>query len=91
MQTYQTNCASYYFTSFAFLPFLAAAKTVGNYEEPGNIINISSISAITCTSQGGQFNYNSSKAATSALTKQLACEFARRDLGIRVNGKFRCC
>jgi NAD(P)-dependent dehydrogenase (short-subunit alcohol dehydrogenase family) len=89
MQTYQINCASYYFTSFAFLPLLAAAKTVGNHEEPGNIINISSISAITYTSQGGQFNYHSSKAAALSLSKQLACEFARRDLGIRVNGTFR--
>ncbi|GHJ86738.1 hypothetical protein NliqN6_3140 [Naganishia liquefaciens] len=88
MQTYQINCASYYFTSFAFLPFLAAAKTVGNYSEPGNIINIASISGITYTSQRGQFNYNASKAGTISLSKQLACEFARRDLGVRVNGYF---
>lgn len=87
MQTYQINCASYYFTSFAFLPLLAAAKTVGNYPEPGNIINIASISGITYTSQRGQFNYNASKAGTISLSKQLACEFARRDLGVRVNGK----
>ena len=89
MQTYQINCASYYFTSFAFLPFLAAAKTVGNYSEPGNIINIASISGITYTSQRGQFNYNASKAGTISLSKQLACEFARRDLGVRVNGEHR--
>jgi NAD(P)-dependent dehydrogenase (short-subunit alcohol dehydrogenase family) len=85
MQTYQINCASYYFTSFAFLPLLAAAKTVGNCSEPGNIINIASVSGITYTSQRGQFNYNASKAGTASLSKQLACEFARRDLGIRVN------
>jgi NAD(P)-dependent dehydrogenase (short-subunit alcohol dehydrogenase family) len=89
MQTYQINCASYYFTSFAFLPLLAAAKTVGNYPEPGNIINIASVSGITYTSQRGQFNYNASKAGTISLSKQLACEFARRDLGVRVNGKSR--
>jgi NAD(P)-dependent dehydrogenase (short-subunit alcohol dehydrogenase family) len=88
MQTYQINCASYYFTSFAFLPLLAAAKTVGNYPEPGNIINIGSVSGITYTSQRGQFNYNASKAGTISLTKQLACEFARRNLGVRVNGSF---
>ncbi|KAI5451823.1 hypothetical protein NCC49_001469 [Naganishia albida] len=85
MQTYQINCASYYFTSFAFLPLLAAAKTVGNYPEPGNIINIGSVSGVTYTSQRGQFNYNASKAGTISLTKQLACEFARRNLGVRVN------
>ena len=87
LHTYQINCASYYFTTFAFLPLLAAAKTVGNYAEPGNIINIASISGITLTSQRGQFNYNASKAAVMSLSKQLACELARRGLGIRVNSE----
>ncbi|MGO7668252.1 hypothetical protein ACC697_39010, partial [Rhizobium ruizarguesonis] len=49
------------FTSFAFLPLLAAAKSVGGFAEPGNIINISSMSGVTITSQRGQFNYNASK------------------------------
>lgn len=58
---YRINTASYYFTSFAFLPLLSAAKTVGNFPEPGNIVNLSSISGITKTSQRGQFSYNANK------------------------------
>ncbi|ORX35108.1 hypothetical protein BD324DRAFT_633919 [Kockovaella imperatae] len=84
-QMYRINTASYHFTTFAFLPLLAAAKSVGCRSEPGNIINISSMSGITVTSQRGQFNYNASKAATLSLTKMQATEFARRNFGIRVN------
>lgn len=61
LDCYQINTASYYFTSFAFLPLLAAAKTAGGSSEPGNIINISSMSGITKTSQRGQFSYNAGK------------------------------
>ncbi|WWC58600.1 uncharacterized protein I303_101143 [Kwoniella dejecticola CBS 10117] len=82
---YRINTASYYFTSFAFLPLLAAAKTVGGYAEPGNILNLGSVSGITKTSQKGQFSYNANKAATISLSHQLATEFARRNLNIRVN------
>lgn len=85
LETYKINTASYHFTSFALLPLLAAAKSVGGFAEPGNIINLSSMSGITKTSQRGQFNYNASKAATISLSHQLATEFARRNLGIRVN------
>jgi NAD(P)-dependent dehydrogenase (short-subunit alcohol dehydrogenase family) len=82
---------------------------VGGYPEPGNVINIASMSGVTTTSQRGQFNYNSGKwvaanldqkhtggnadaptgrlnrAATISLSLQLATEFARRGLNIRVN------
>ncbi|KAL1408336.1 hypothetical protein Q8F55_005144 [Vanrija albida] len=85
LSTYRINSASYYFTSFAFLPLLAAAKSKGGFGEPGNIINISSMSGVTITSQRGQFNYNASKAATLSLSHQLATEFARAGFGIRVN------
>ncbi|TXT13284.1 hypothetical protein VHUM_00651 [Vanrija humicola] len=85
LSTYRINSASYYFTSFAFLPLLAAAKSKGGFAEPGNIINISSMSGVTITSQRGQFNYNASKAATLSLSHQLATEFARAGFGIRVN------
>lgn len=61
LDTYKINSASYHFTTFAFLPLLAAAKTVGGAAEPGNVINLSSMSGITNTSQRGQFNYNASK------------------------------
>lgn len=82
---YKINTASYHFTTFAFLPLLSAAKSIGNYAEPGNVIILSSMSGITSTSQRGQFNYNASKAATISLSKMLATEFARRNLGVRVN------
>lgn len=41
LDTYRINTASYFFTSFAFLPLLAKAKTEGGAVEPGNILNIS--------------------------------------------------
>ncbi|WVQ97336.1 hypothetical protein IAU59_004447 [Kwoniella sp. CBS 9459] len=85
LDAYRINTASYYFTSFAFLPLLAAAKTVGNYPEAGNILNLGSVSGMTVTSQRGQFSYNANKAATISLSHQLATEFARRNLNIRVN------
>ncbi|WWC86207.1 uncharacterized protein L201_001080 [Kwoniella dendrophila CBS 6074] len=85
LDAYRINTASYYFTAFAFLPLLSAAKTVGNYPEPGNILNLGSVSGITKTSQKGQFSYNANKAATISLSHQLATEFARRNLNIRVN------
>ncbi|KAF8527214.1 NAD(P)-binding protein [Gautieria morchelliformis] len=77
------NTSSMFFTSAAFLPLLVAAK--GSFSSPGSILNISSMSGITKQSQGGQFPYNTAKAGTIALTKQLAYEFRRPDLGIRVN------
>ncbi|OQO07176.1 hypothetical protein B0A48_07744 [Cryoendolithus antarcticus] len=79
---YKVNVTSYYFTSAAFLPLLAAAKDNG-YPEAGSILNISSISGITKESQNGQFSYNASKAATISLTEQLAVDFKR--LKVRVN------
>lgn len=60
-ETYRINTTSYYFTTFALLPLLAAAKMEGGAAEPGNVVNISSISGLTPTSQRGQFNYNASK------------------------------
>lgn len=84
LEIYKINVASYYFTSTAFLPLLVRARENG-YSEAGNILNISSISGITKTSQNGQFSYNASKAATISLTEQLAVEFKRPDLEVRVN------
>lgn len=59
LETYQINTAAYYFSAWAFLPLLSAAKE--KWPEPGNILNIASMSGITHTSQGGQFNYNAGK------------------------------
>lgn len=84
-ETYSINVTSVHFTTFALLPLLAAAKDVGGASEPGNVINISSISGLTHTAQGGQFSYNSSKGAVAHISRMMATEFARRGLGIRVN------
>lgn len=84
LSIYKVNVASYYFTSVAFLPLLCAARNHG-YPEAGNILNISSISGITKESQNGQFSYNASKAATISLTEQLAVDFKRPGLEVRVN------
>lgn len=81
---YKINVASYYFTSAAFLPLLTAARDHG-YSEAGSILNISSISGITKESQNGQFSYNASKAATISLTEQLAVDFKRPGIEVRVN------
>lgn len=81
---YKVNVASYYFCSAAFLPLLTAARDHG-FSEAGSIINISSISGITKESQNGQFSYNSSKAACISLTEQLAVDFKRPGVEIRVN------
>jgi hypothetical protein len=59
--TFAINTFSIHFTSFAFLPLLCAAQSKGQFAEPGNILNIASLSGITAHSQKGQFNYNSSK------------------------------
>ena len=73
---YAINCASSYFTTFALLPLLMAAKTVGKFPEPGNVAIISSLSGLTKTSQKGQFSYNSSKCAKLPLFP-LQCFFAQ--------------
>ncbi|RXK36297.1 hypothetical protein M231_06433 [Tremella mesenterica] len=83
-EMYRINCASYFFTTMALLPLLAKAE-VGGKKQPGSVINVSSISGLCNDSQGGQFNYNASKAAVNHLSSMMAAEFAERELGVRVN------
>jgi NAD(P)-dependent dehydrogenase (short-subunit alcohol dehydrogenase family) len=52
-ETYTINTASYYFSTFAFLPLLCKAKESAA-GEAGNVICVSSMSGITNTSQRGQ-------------------------------------
>lgn len=54
---YSINVAAIYFVSVAFIPLLCAARDHG-YPEAGNVLNISSLSGITKTSQNGQYSYN---------------------------------
>lgn len=71
----------YFFTSVAFLPLLSAANRPGYTP---CVINISSISGITRTTQH-HFNYNVSKAATIQLNNLLAQEFSQPGVQVRVN------
>ncbi|KAI4527135.1 NAD(P)-binding protein [Schizophyllum commune Loenen D] len=78
---YRTNVIGHFFTSAAFIPLLSAATRPGH---TGTVINISSMSGITRTSQH-HFKYNVSKAADIHLTTLLAQELRRKAVNIRVN------
>ncbi|KAI0658528.1 NAD-P-binding protein [Cubamyces menziesii] len=78
---YRTNVIGYFFTTAAFLPLLSAAAREGH---TGSVINISSMSGITRTSQH-HFKYNVSKAATIHLSTLLAQELRRPGVKVRVN------
>lgn len=75
--------SSYFFVSSAFLPLLAAS-TKANPGRSAGIVNISSISGITRTTQH-HASYNVSKAATIHLNTLLAQEFSRKGVKVRVN------
>lgn len=72
---------SYFYTTVAFLPLLAAAKRP---DHTASVINISSMSGITRTSQH-HFMYNVSKAATIHLNTLLAQELSKPAVHARVN------
>ncbi|EIW61361.1 NAD-P-binding protein [Trametes versicolor FP-101664 SS1] len=78
---YRTNVIGYFFTTAAFLPLLSAAGREGH---TGSVINISSMSGITRTTQH-HFKYNVSKAATIHLNTLLAQELRRPGVKVRVN------
>ncbi|KAM0786220.1 hypothetical protein ACM66B_007023 [Microbotryomycetes sp. NB124-2] len=79
----KTNLYSPWFVTAAFLPLLVKAREQKSPAEGASVINTTSISGLTKTSQNGQHIYNSSKAAIVSLTNQLATELV--ELGIRVN------
>ncbi|GAA5878905.1 hypothetical protein JCM8547_007549 [Rhodosporidiobolus lusitaniae] len=86
---YNTNVASPWFVTGAFLPLLVKAKAA-NAPAAGalylqSVINLTSISAFTKGDQDGQEIYNSSKAALVSLTDMMATEFADPAIDIRVN------
>lgn len=74
---------SHFFTATAFLPLLAAASKA-HPNHTGTVIDISSMSGITSTTQHHP-QYNVSKAASIQLTRNLAQEFKRPGVGVRVN------
>ncbi|EJF62268.1 NAD(P)-binding protein [Dichomitus squalens LYAD-421 SS1] len=80
-EVYRTNVIGYFFTSAAFVPLLSAAQ---RQDHTGTVINISSISGITRTTQH-HFKYNVSKGGTIHLSTLLAQEFRRPGVRVRVN------
>ena len=76
-----TMTTSHFFTTVAFLPLLSAAARP---DHTASVINISSISGITRTSQH-HFMYNVSKAASIQLNDLLAQELRRPGVKVRVN------
>lgn len=81
--SYQTNVASIYFMTAAFLPLLQQS-TERHPGWSGTVINISSISGMVQTAQH-HFPYNASKGAAIHLSRMLASEIASQGLKIRVN------
>ncbi|KAK4051516.1 hypothetical protein OIO90_004730 [Microbotryomycetes sp. JL221] len=81
----KTNVLSPWFVTAAFLPLLHKAREHKSPAEGAAVINVTSISGITKTSQNGQHIYNSSKAAIVSLTNQMASELYDEKIGIRVN------
>ncbi|GAA6033057.1 hypothetical protein JCM8097_000122 [Rhodosporidiobolus ruineniae] len=82
---YNTNVASPWFVTGAFLPLLVKAKAAKAPAAGASVINLTSISAFTRGDQDGQEIYNSSKAALVSLTNMMATEFADPAIDIRVN------
>ncbi|KIM76359.1 hypothetical protein PILCRDRAFT_826347 [Piloderma croceum F 1598] len=80
---YRTNVIGYFFMTAAFMPLLSAAsKTRKDFTS--SVINITSMSGITRTSQH-HFKYNVSKAAAIHLNTLLAQELRRPGVQVRVN------
>ncbi|KAI1801239.1 NAD(P)-binding protein [Daldinia bambusicola] len=84
-KSFDVNCTSQYFVTAAFLPLLAksASSPIGKV---GSVINNASAGGLVRTSHNYQFAYNVSKAAFIHLTRQLAFEFSRDNINVRVNG-----
>ncbi|GAA5820465.1 hypothetical protein JCM11251_005636 [Rhodosporidiobolus azoricus] len=82
---YNTNVASPWYVTAAFLPLLGKARAANAPKEGASIINLTSISSFTKEDQDGQEIYNSSKAALVSLTNMMATEFKDPAIGIRVN------
>ncbi|EJD04805.1 NAD-binding protein [Fomitiporia mediterranea MF3/22] len=80
---YRTNVIGPFFTTVRFLPLLAASAGT-KAAHRGVVINITSMSGITRTSQH-HFKYNVSKSAAIHLSALLAQECRRTQVNVRVN------
>ncbi|KAH8646130.1 hypothetical protein BX600DRAFT_518981 [Xylariales sp. PMI_506] len=81
---YRTNTIGTFLVTAAFLPLLKKAESSPT-GVPGNVVNILSKDALYSSSTMGRFAYSASKAAGLHLTKMLAFEFAKGEIGVRVN------
>ncbi|KAI0647697.1 short-chain dehydrogenase [Trametes meyenii] len=79
---YRVNTFSAFFVTTAFLGLLANG-TEDDSTYTSSVINITSVSGLSKLAQN-HFAYNSSKAATSHLTKMMATEFALKKIPVRV-------
>ncbi|KDQ20795.1 hypothetical protein BOTBODRAFT_100856 [Botryobasidium botryosum FD-172 SS1] len=83
---FNANVSSIYFVTTAFLGLLSVSgKSKQSSGGCASVLNISSISGTIKVAQN-HFAYNSTKAATTHLTKLLSTEFVRHQLPIRING-----
>ncbi|KAL5524901.1 hypothetical protein ACEPAF_8770 [Sanghuangporus sanghuang] len=80
---FRTNVIGPFFTTVKFLPLLASSAGT-KAAHRGVVINITSMSGITRTSQH-HFSYNCSKAAAIHLSTLLAQESRRTQVNVRVN------
>lgn len=69
--TFAVNTSAVWFTVAAFLPLLDAGNKKANVEQASQVIATSSIGGFNRNAPGG-YAYGQSKAATTALMKQLA-------------------
>ncbi|KIK62802.1 hypothetical protein GYMLUDRAFT_990266 [Collybiopsis luxurians FD-317 M1] len=82
-QVYRTNVVGHFFITAAFSHLLAATSTIDPHRT-GTVINNTSMSGITSTSQH-RFSYNVSKGAAIHLTTLLSQELRREGVRVRVN------
>ncbi|KAH6884080.1 hypothetical protein B0T10DRAFT_493532 [Thelonectria olida] len=82
-ETYNTNVASLFFMTSAFLPLLEkSSETHKGWS--ATVINITSISGMIMDAQR-HFAYNASKGAAIHLNRMLAAEIASSGIKVRVN------
>ncbi|KAI0446889.1 NAD(P)-binding protein [Xylaria telfairii] len=84
-ESFRTNTTSLYLVTAAFLPLLAKAAS-SPAKQVGNVINNASVSGLLRMTQRQQYSYNTSKAATLHLTRQMAFDLSHENINIRVNG-----
>ena len=79
--TFEVNCTAAFFTAIAFLGLLSNGNKKGNRPSNSQIIITSSIAGFNRQVPGG-YAYGQSKAAATAMTKQLATTLAPWDIKV---------